>query len=87
MGTDSKIAPQNPDTLAERKLRGRALEGSDDKGAPDHADYEGAVNPDTQVRLDGEKDTLYEDGLDVGDSDADSDTLAGTRGPSYGIKP
>ena len=34
-------------------------------------------NPDTELRVDGEDDNLYSDGLDIGD---DSETLAGTDG-------
>jgi hypothetical protein len=71
---------------AERKLRGSELRGSERKGAADHADYEKARNPDTELHLDGEEDTLYNDGLDV-EEDDDADTLAGTRGSSSGIKP
>jgi hypothetical protein len=79
--------PRKSDTAAERKLRGKALEGSDQKESVDHAEYQEERNPDTELRLDGEKDTLYDDGLDVGDNDSDTDTLAGTRGTSSGIKP
>ena len=71
---------------AERKLRGSQLEGSEQKNAPDHADYERERNPDTELRLDGEKDTLYNDGLDIDEDDTD-DPLFGTRGNSSGIKP
>jgi hypothetical protein len=72
-------------TAAERRLRGADLEGSEQKNSADHAKYEKARSPDTELRLDGEEDTLYDDGLDV-EAD-DTDTLAGTRGPSSGIKP
>jgi hypothetical protein len=72
-------------TAAERKLRGNALGGSEQKSAADHATYEKRRNPDTELHLDDEKDTLYDDGLDIED-DSD-DTLAGTRGSSSGIKP
>jgi len=74
----------SPATAAERKIRGGALDGSDQKDAADHTDYDKARDPDTAVRVDGEKDSLYNDGLDVED---DSEPLAGTRGSSYGIKP
>jgi hypothetical protein len=67
------------------RLRGSALEGSDQKTAPDHMDYEKSRDPDAELRLDGEEDTLYNDGLDVDEDD--SDELAGTRGNSSGIKP
>jgi hypothetical protein len=71
-------------TAAERKIRGATLDGSDQKDAVDHTDYDKARDPDTEVRVDGEKDSLYNDGLDVED---DSEPLAGTRGSSQGIKP
>jgi hypothetical protein len=72
-------------TAAERRLRGEALEGAENKGAADHDTYEKRRNPDTELRLDGEEDTLYDDGLDTNDDDPD--TFAGTRGKSDGIKP
>ena len=77
--------PADPDTAAERKLRGRDLQGSEQKSAADHLEHQRTRNPDTELRLDGESDTLYDDGLDL--ENDDSDTLAGTRGPSSGIKP
>lgn len=85
MGTDN---PQGNDPLppaSERRLRGARLEGSEQKSAPDHTEYEKTRNPDTELHLDGEEDTLYNDGLDI-EAD-DDDTLAGTRGTSSGIKP
>jgi len=72
-------------TAGERRLRGGDLDGSEKKRAADHDSYEKRRNPDTELRLDEESDTLYDDGLDVGDDDPD--TLAGTRGQSSGIKP
>ena len=75
---------RSPATAAERKIRGGALEGSDQKSAPDHADFEKKRNPDTALHVDGEEDSLYSDGLDI---EEDTDTLAGTRGTSSGIKP
>lgn len=73
------------DTAAERKLRGSALTGSEQKTAADHTDYEKARNPDTELHLDGEADSLYSDGLDT---EEESETLFGTRGTSPGaIKP
>ena len=54
----------------ERELRGGALDGPEQKRAADHAAYEGKRNPDRVVRVDGEKDTLYKDGLDVEDDDS-----------------
>ncbi len=75
----------DPSTAAERRLRGAALDGAERKSAVDHDAYEKRRNPDTELHLDGEEDTLYDDGLDTGDDDPD--TLAGTRGKSSGIKP
>jgi hypothetical protein len=72
------------DTGAERKLRGTALDGSEQQTAVDHADYEKTRNPETELHLDEEEDTSYSDGLDI---EKNSDTLAGTRGTSSGIKP
>ena len=55
------------DTAAESRLRGAALSGSDRKNAVDHVEYEKKRNTDTTLRLDGEEDTLYEDGLEIED--------------------
>ena len=76
---------KDPATAAERRLRGTGLEGAENKSAADHGAYEKRRNPDTELRLDGEEDTLYDDGLDTNDDDPD--TFAGTRGKSDGIKP
>ena len=59
------------------RLRGEALDGSEQEKAADHVAYEKARNPDTELHLDNEKDTLYDDGLDIED---DSETLADTHG-------
>jgi hypothetical protein len=61
----------------ERQLRGKNLDGSDQKDAVDHTEYEEKRAPDSELHLDDEKDTLYNDGLDVED---DSSTLADTHG-------
>jgi len=79
------IDKPTPGPDAERNLRGSGLKGPEQKSAVDHTAYEKARNPDTELHLDGEEDTLYDDGLDV-EEDSD-DTLAGTRGNSSGIKP
>ena len=55
------------DTAAESNLRGAALSGSDRKNAVDHVAYEKKLNTDSTLRLDGEEDTLYEDGLELED--------------------
>jgi len=73
-----------PETAAERKLRGSALKGSDQKDAPDHAAHEKAKNPDAELHFDGDAATLYHDGLDIEES---SDLLYGAHGTSSGIKP
>ena len=56
------------DTAAKANLRGDRLSGVDRKNAVDHVAYEKARNTDTTLRLNGEKDTLYDDGLDIDDS-------------------
>jgi hypothetical protein len=56
------------DPSGENKLRGEALAGSEQKRAADHSTYEKKRNPDTVLRLNGEEDTLYNDGLDVDES-------------------
>jgi hypothetical protein len=76
---------KEPDTAGERRLRGGKLEGAETKKAADHMSYEKRRNPDTELHLDDEPDTLYDDGLDI--EDDDPDTLAGTRDKSSGIKP
>lgn len=60
----------------ENRLRGKNLDGSEQQEAADHTDYAKQRNPDTELHLDDEKDSLYDDGLDVED---DSETLADTH--------
>jgi hypothetical protein len=60
--------PDTVDPSGENRLRGNALDGSEQKRAADHTAYEKKRNPDAVLRLDGEEDTLYEDGLDVDES-------------------
>jgi len=81
MGNDNSPIDDRSDTdsAGERKPRGIALEGSEQKAAADHVEYEAGRNPDTALHLDGEADTLYSDGIDV---EEDFDTLAGTHGSS-----
>ena len=78
-------AGEGPAKPAKSRLRGAALEGTDQKTAVDHADYEKSRNPDGELHLDDEDDSLYADGLEVGD---DSEPLAGTDGntPPGGVK-
>ncbi len=71
---DSKAAV---DRSGEDRLRGKGLGGSDQKRAVDHTQREKTRDPDAVLHLDDEKDTLYEDGLDV---DEDPGLLAGTDG-------
>jgi hypothetical protein len=61
----------------EAKLRGAALDGVDNKKAVDHTAFEKSRNTDTTLRLDGEQDTLYDDGLELDD---DSPPLTGKDG-------
>jgi hypothetical protein len=75
---ESNNAPTGPAAQAkEPRLRGPEWVGADQKIAVDHVVYEKSRNPDAQLRVDGEDDTLYNDGLDIGD---DSGPPAGTDG-------
>jgi hypothetical protein len=65
------------DRSGESTLRGRALDGSEQKKAVDHMAAEKARNTDSTLRLDDEEDTLYEDGLDLED---ESGPLTGKDG-------
>jgi hypothetical protein len=70
--------------LAKTRLRGSALDGAEQKSSVDHTDYEETRKPDVELRLDGEDDSLYSDGLDVGD---DTESYGGTDGDApKGIK-
>jgi hypothetical protein len=51
----------------ESRLRGEALDGAEQKAAVDHVEYEKSRNLDAELHLDGEDDSLYSDGLNVGD--------------------
>ena len=79
MGNDNSPTDDRStiNSAGERKLRGIALKGSEQKAAADHVEYKTGRNPDTKLHLDGETDTLYSDGIDV---EEDFDTLAGTHG-------
>lgn len=68
----------NKDEAAgETRIRGRALDGSERGKAVDHVEYEKRSQTDTTIRTDDEKDTLYEDGLELDD---DSGPLTGIDG-------
>ncbi len=64
----------------EERLRGTKLDGSEQPSAVDHATHAAKRKPDADVHVDGEDDSLYSDGLDIGD---DSETLADTRGMNH----
>jgi hypothetical protein len=79
--TDGTDAVPNP---VKTRLRGVALDGAEQKSSVEHAEYEKNRNPDTELRLDGEDDSLYSDGLDIG---GDDESWAGTDGNApKGIK-
>ena len=59
----------------QNELRGINLNGSDQQSAVDHSEYVEARGVDTELRLDAESDSLYDDGIDI---EADFDTWAGT---------
>jgi hypothetical protein len=68
---DIKDDEDNPiDETGESTLRGSALDGSEQKKSVAHMAFEKARNTDTTLRLDGEEDTLYEDGLELEDGSA-----------------
>ena len=59
----------NTDPTGEDKLRGSGLDGSEQEKAVDHTAYSKSRDPDTVVRVDGEADTLYSDGLELDDDE------------------
>jgi hypothetical protein len=61
---------------SENRLRGTDLSGSEQQEAADHTEYAKKRNPDTELHLDDEEDTLYDDGLEVED---DTEKLADTH--------
>ena len=65
------------DKTGESALRGAALEGSEQKKSAAHTAFEKTRNPDATLHLDGEEDTLYDDGLELED---DSKPLTGKDG-------
>lgn len=73
----NKAATGGAAKSAETRLRGETLDGAEQRAAADHTDYEKSHDPDAELHLDGEDDSLYNDGLDIGD---DSELLAGTDG-------
>ncbi len=75
--------PTEPANENEQRLRGEGLAGAERDDSVDHTAHLKGRNPDTELRLDGEKDDLYDDGLDI---EEDTESLAGTRGSAAGAK-
>ena len=68
MGNISTDEDEVPiDKTGESTLRGSTLDGSEQKKSVAHMAFEKTRNTDATLRLDGEEDTLYEDGLEVED--------------------
>ena len=66
--TDADVERQGEsDQSGESKLRGDALAGPEQKRAADHTTVEKRRNPDTELHVDNEEDTLYNDGLELED--------------------
>jgi hypothetical protein len=74
---DSPSTDESAPNLVKSRLRGDALDGAEQKSSVDHTDYEKSRDPDSELRLDGEADSLYSDGLDLGDQ---TESWAGTDG-------
>jgi hypothetical protein len=66
------------DKSGESTLRGAALDGAGQKKSVAHTAYEENRNPDATLHLDGEEDTLYDDGLEL--EDDSSGPLTGKDG-------
>ena len=78
MGNTSSDEDDVPiDKTGESTLRGSALDGAEQKKSVAHTAFEKTRNTDATLRLDGEEDTLYEDGLELED---DSVPLTGKDG-------
>jgi hypothetical protein len=73
--------PGKSDQSGENKLRGEALAGSERNRAADHTQYDQKRDPDKVVRVDGEEDTLYSDGLEVENDTTPMGTAGNTRIP------
>ncbi len=65
------------DKSGEAKLRGGALGGAERDSSVEHSAYQKKRGPDSVVRLDNEKDTLFSDGLELED---DAKPLSSTDG-------
>jgi hypothetical protein len=68
INTDEDEAPI--DKTGESTLRGSALDGAEQKKSVAHTAFEKTRNTDATLRLDGEEDTLYDDGLEIDDDPA-----------------
>jgi hypothetical protein len=77
MGNQTDADDLPIDKTGESTLRGAALAGSEQKKSVAHAAFEKTRNPDATLHLDGEEDTLYDDGLELED---DSAPLTGKDG-------
>lgn len=77
MGNETDGDNSPIDKTGESTLRGAALEGSEQKKSVAHTAFEKTRNPDATLHLDGEEDTLYDDGLELED---DSGALTGKDG-------
>jgi hypothetical protein len=73
----SNIGKDTADKSGESQIRGRDLKGSERDQAADHVDSAQRRKADSVIRTDGEKDTLYEDGIELDD---DSDPLTAING-------
>jgi hypothetical protein len=81
---ESNAATTDAAGSTEARPRDPELRDAEQQSAVDHTEYERSHDPDSELHLDGEDDSLYNDGLDIGD---DADTLAGTDGAGpKGIK-
>lgn len=68
MGNNEASGDNIPiDETGESTLRGSALDGSEQKKSVVHTAFEKTLNPDATLHLDGEEDTLYDDGLELDD--------------------
>jgi hypothetical protein len=55
------------DESGESELRGEALAGPEQKRAVDHTIFTRKRNPDAELHVDNDEDTLYNDGLELED--------------------
>ncbi len=79
MGNDESDGDNVPvDKTGESTIRGSALDGSERKKSVAHTAFEKTRNPDATLHLDGEEDTLYDDGLEL--EDDSSGPLTGKDG-------